>query len=123
MNRRPQVPKPASAIECFLHTKQAEAISPNTLVNYRHHLGIFAGFIGPERDLVKVTAADVRAYLVHLRTTYVPRRVSKTPRPLSAKTLCNHWITLSSFFTWLQMKSSCRARCPTCRRPSSRMLR
>lgn len=79
MNRRPQDPKPASAIEGFLQTKQAEAISPKILINHRHHLGIFAGFNGPERDLAKVSAADVRAYLVHLRTIYAPRRVSKNP--------------------------------------------
>lgn len=30
MNRRPQVPKPASAIEGFLQTKQAEDISYTT---------------------------------------------------------------------------------------------
>ena len=99
MNRRPQVPKAASAIEGFLQTKQAEAISSYTLINYRLHLAIFAEFIGLQRDLAKVAAADVRAYLVHLRTTYVPRRVSTNLRRLSAKTLRNPWITLSSFFT------------------------
>ncbi len=50
MNRRPQVPKPTSAIEGFLQTKQAEVISPNALINYRHHLGIFSEFIGLECD-------------------------------------------------------------------------
>jgi integrase/recombinase XerD len=99
MNRRPSGLRLSKALVGFLHYKAAEGLSPTTLTNYEAHLKLWISH-GGDLEIDGVTAQDLRAYLAWLRTDYQPRRLTGNQHPLSPKTIRNHWITLSSFFTW-----------------------
>lgn len=52
------------------------------------------------KDVSQLTDREINAYLVFMRTEYVPRRFGGDTRLLAPKTLRNIWITMASFFTW-----------------------
>jgi len=91
------------AISGFLQAKEAEALRPRTIESYRHELERWAQQLGTPLAS-QVTAQDVRAYLVYLRTDYKPRRFNGQTNPLSPKTLRNAYITLASYFHWLNVE-------------------
>lgn len=62
-----------------------------TYVSYERTLRYFAAFLGEDVHIEKLTVADVRRFLNHLADTGI-----------SDKTLYNHWIALSSLYTWLE---------------------
>lgn len=100
MNRRPPSFLLSKAIQGFLQFKTAEARSPRTLESYKFHLQQWLTYSG-DSPIKQITPADLRAYLVYLRTDYKPQRFSGQPTPLAAKTIRNVWITPASFFSWL----------------------
>lgn len=86
----------SSAMEGFLLAKAAEGRSHKTLADYRYCLRIFATWLAandygdpPAGDL---TPDDLRRFFAELR--------QRTPT-LSAKTIRNIYITLSSLWSWL----------------------
>ena len=91
------------AISGFLQAKEAEALRPRTIESHRHELERWAQQSGAPLAR-QVTAQDVRAYLLYLRTEYTPRRFNGQTNPLSPKTLRNVYITLASFFHWLNIE-------------------
>jgi integrase/recombinase XerD len=99
MNRRPSGLQFSKALVGFLQYKAAEGLSPNTLCNYEHHLGVWLEYAG-DTDVGQVTAQNLRAFLAWLRTDYTPRRLTGGDQPLSPKTVRNFWATLSAFFRW-----------------------
>jgi site-specific recombinase XerD len=51
-----------------------------------------AEFVGKTRDLRHISSEDINRFLNHLRGDL----------DLSQKTILNHWIALSSFWTWVE---------------------
>jgi site-specific recombinase XerD len=90
MNLRPQGLRLSRAIPGFLQYKAAEALSPTTMRSYEHDLKLWLEHTG-DVDVNQVSAQDVRAFLVWLRTDYKLRRLTGGDYPLSPKTLRNHW--------------------------------
>jgi integrase/recombinase XerD len=89
------------AILGFLQAKEAEALSPRTIQGYQQHLDGWLEHMG-DQAIAQVTTQDLRAYLAYLRTEYKPKRFNGKAHPISQKTLRNVYITLASFFTWLE---------------------
>ena len=55
-----------------------------------------------DRDISQVTGPQISSYLAWLRTDYQPHRFGGKTHPLSARTIRNVWIALSSFFHWAE---------------------
>lgn len=105
MNRRPSnLMSLEKAIEGFIHFKTAEGLSDNTLVSYRHNLGLFCNRQNRSLELVQVTAAAITEHLAWLRSEYKPKRIDQNRAAISNKTLRNHWVSLKSFFRWVAME-------------------
>lgn len=100
MNRKSPGLLLSGAISGFLQYKTAEALSPNTLTSYEHHLRRWLAYAG-DVEIGQVTTEQIRNFLAWLRTEYKPSRFSGNTQPLSPKTLHNQRITLCAFFTWL----------------------
>lgn len=90
----------SEAIEGFLHAKLAEGRSPRTIVGYRHDLRVWLAYAG-DQDVAVVTAQEIQAFLIYLRTEYKPRRFSADLAALSPKTIRNFWVSLAALFSWL----------------------
>ncbi|MGD0613774.1 MAG: tyrosine-type recombinase/integrase [Anaerolineales bacterium] len=100
MNRRPPGLETVKAVQGFLQFKAAEGLSARTIESYAHDLHQWLDFLG-ERDVGKITAVDIRQYLVYLLTEYEPRRLNtQNKKKLSPKTVRNVWVTLAAFFHW-----------------------
>ena len=100
MNHRPRVCYSTSAINGFLQYKLAEGLSPATVFNYERDLKLWVEHMG-DRDIGRITSADLLEFLNYLRTEYVPRRIAcREERKLSDKTIYNFYVGLSAFFTW-----------------------
>jgi integrase/recombinase XerD len=100
MNRRSPGLFLSKAIEGFLQYKQAEALSPRTIESYAHDLKLWLEY-QKDGDVAKVTTPNLRAYIVYLQTEYKPRRITGgNEKPLSSKTVRNHYISLCAFFHW-----------------------
>ena len=101
MNQSSKGSMPLSkALIGFLQFKEAEGNSLNTLANYKREIEMWVSHSG-DLAVSSVTTEQVRAYLAYLRTDYVPRRIyGGNDKPLSMKTIRNHWVALSAFFTW-----------------------
>ncbi len=100
MNLRPQGFKLSKAILGFLQYKSAEALSSRTLRSYEHDLKLWLEHAG-DVEVGQVSAQDIRAYLVWLRTDYKPQRLTGGAYPLAPKTLRNIWVSLAAFFAWI----------------------
>ena len=78
----------------------SEGLSPATIFNYERDLKLSVERMG-DRDIGRITSADLLEFLNYLRTEYVPRRIaSRVERRLSDKTIYNFYVDLSAFFTW-----------------------
>ena len=91
------------AITGLLNFKTTEGLSYHSVDSYRHILKHWADYAG-EVQVGQLTSQDVDGSLIYLRNEYVPRRFGGDTRGLSGKTLRNDWISLSSFFRWVQRK-------------------
>lgn len=89
----------SKALEGFLSFKSAEGLSDRTVDSYDRLLKKWLEHVG-DKDISKITAADITGYLSWLRTDYIPHRFSGKTEPLSPKTLRNVWVTFCSFFSW-----------------------
>jgi len=104
MNHRPSgLPSPKTGVEGFLYYKIAEGLSHTTLVNYQYKLELWISRLG-DAKLEEVTSSSLARHMAWLRTEYVPIRKNGDKSPLSGKTLRNHWVTLKSFFAWLDLE-------------------
>jgi integrase/recombinase XerD len=101
MNHRSSGLLISDAIEGLLLAKRAEGRSPRTITGYRHDLRVWLEYAG-DQDVAHITAQEVQAFLVYLRTDYRPRRLSGDGSVLSAKTIRNFWVSLSALFSWLR---------------------
>lgn len=99
MKRRSSGLSVAEALVGFINTKAAEGLSPRTLQNYELRLRQWIDYAG-DVPVESITTQAIRRYLAWLRTEYKPKRFNGDGRPLSAKTIRNIYVTLSSFFTW-----------------------
>jgi len=100
MNRRPSGLILSKAVQGFLQYKQAEGLSPRTIESYEHDLKLWLEY-QQDVDVGKVTAAHIRAYMIYLQKEYKPRRITGgNDRPLSSKSIRNHYVTLCAFFHW-----------------------
>ena len=88
-----------TAIEGFVNYKTAEGLSERSVDSYRRILEQWAEYAG-NKKVAQFTDRDINAYMVYMRTEYVPRRFGGNTRALSPKSLRNIWITMCSFFTW-----------------------
>ena len=86
----------AKAISGFLLYKTAKALSPNTLRCYQDPLKVWLKYAG-DVAVDGITSANLCNFLIWLRREYQPRRVTGNTAPLSAKSLCNYWVSLSAF--------------------------
>jgi integrase/recombinase XerD len=91
----------------FLLARSANGLSPHTLDDYGHTLRLFVEFVGEGTELGEIDAGIVRGFLNWLRSEYKPRRAGGDTSPLSAKSLRNHWIALSAFYTWTSAELGC----------------
>jgi len=104
MNYRPLGLKPSKALQGFINYKSAEGLSPRTIDSYERNIKLWLTY-QEDIDLSEITSRDLRDYLNYLRTEYTPRRLSgKNDKPLSPKTIHNHWISLCAFFSWVCME-------------------
>jgi integrase/recombinase XerD len=102
MNRSPSNSLALSkAITGYLNYKSAEGLSERSVDSYKRILQQWVEYTG-EIPIRQLTSQNVGDYLVYLRNEYVPRRFGGDTRSLSAKTLRNVWVSLSSFFRWAQ---------------------
>jgi integrase/recombinase XerD len=99
MNRKPPVLLLSKAVAGFLQYKEAEGLSPRTIEVYTDHLERWLGYVG-DVNITTVTTAQIRAFLVWLRTDYQSARIFGRGQPISSKTLRNYWVSLSALFTW-----------------------
>jgi len=79
------------AIEGYWLAKRRD-FSPNTVNDYSLTFRRLTEFVGKTRDLKDISREDINRFLNHLRDD----------RELSQKTILNHWIALSSFWTWVE---------------------
>jgi integrase/recombinase XerD len=86
------------AITGFLNSKTAQGLSDRSVDSYKRILEQWAKYAG-NKDVSQLTVREINAYLVFMRTEYVPRRFGGDTRLLAPKTLRNIWITMASFFT------------------------
>jgi integrase/recombinase XerD len=100
MNRGPQNITISKAIDGFTKFKMAEGLSPRSVNSYEFLLNQWLNHIG-DKPVSEISSQDITAYLAWLRTDYQPRRFNGQTNPLSPKTIRNTWITLMSFFGWL----------------------
>jgi integrase/recombinase XerD len=95
-------PLPLSkALIGFTNAKLAEGLSQRTVDSYLEDLHKWVERTG-DREIGKVTGADISAYLAWLRTEYIPHRFSGKTHPLSPKTIRNTWIAMSALFHWAE---------------------
>ena len=92
----------SQAVDGFLLAKEVVGCSPHTLSNYALNLRRFAAFLDGDPRLRDLTAADVRAFLHQLQTTYLtPAGVAPRPARLpSTRTIQNTHTTIASLWTW-----------------------
>lgn len=88
-----------TAITGFVNYKTAQGLSQRYVDSYKRILEQWAGYAG-NKKVSQFTDRDINAYLVYMRTEYVPRRFGGSTRVLSPKSLRNIWITMCPFFTW-----------------------
>jgi len=89
----------SQAVEGFLLAKNAEGKSHYTIRNYRLDLDRLAGFLGADVPFVEISTNDLRRFLRFLQEDLCP--FPRQPeRRLSAKTVRNTYVTLSSVWTW-----------------------
>lgn len=88
-----------TAITGFVNYKTAQGLSQRSVDSYKRILEQWAEHAG-NKKVAQFTDRDINAYLVYMRTEYVPRRFGGSTRALSPKSLRNIWITMCSFFTW-----------------------
>jgi integrase/recombinase XerD len=100
MNRSTLSLSISKAIDGFLKFKVAEGLSKRTVDSYEYYLNQWMNHIG-DQEVAKVKPSDLTNYLAWMRTEYKPRRWNGNADPLSAKSLRNVYISLRSFFTWL----------------------
>ena len=103
MNHKPQSITISKAIDGFTKFKMAEGLSPRVVESYEWQLNKWLEHIG-DRPVGEITSKDITGYLAWLRTDYQPKRFNGQTNPLSAKTIRNVWITLMSFFNWLDLE-------------------
>ena len=89
-----------AAITGFLNYKTAAGLSQRSVDSYKRILEQWAEYAG-NKKVAQFTDRDINAYLVYMRTEYVPRRFGGDTRALSPKSLRNIWISLCAFFTWV----------------------
>jgi site-specific recombinase XerD len=100
MNQRPTGLSLSKATVAFLQYKSAEGLSPVTVSGYDHDLKLWIEYQG-DVDVAEVETTHMLAYLNHLRTDYIPRRITgNNDKKLSPKTVYNLYISVASFFTW-----------------------
>jgi site-specific recombinase XerD len=88
-----------AAITGFLNFKTAAGLSQRSLDSYKRVLEQWAEYAG-NKKVSQFTDREINAYLVYMRTGYVPHRFGEETRALSPKALRNIWISLCTFFTW-----------------------
>lgn len=74
------------AIDEFFIAKRAARLSPNTINDYSLTMRRFKEFIGPDFVFAQISASHVRNFLAQM--------------PVSAKTVLNAHVALSSLWTW-----------------------
>ena len=97
----------SQAIEGFLLAKSAEGKSHYTIRNYTLDLNRLTSFLGDDPPFTAITTDDLRRFLSYLQDEYVPDPQNSSRR-LSAKTVRNTYITLSSFWTWAEKEFEAR---------------
>ncbi|MGB8984458.1 MAG: tyrosine-type recombinase/integrase, partial [Anaerolineales bacterium] len=88
-----------AAITGFLNFKTAAGLSERSVASYRRILEQWADYAG-DKKVHQFSDHEINAYMVYMRTEYVPRRFGGDTRGLSPKSLRNIWISLCAFFTW-----------------------
>jgi len=76
------------AVEEFIEARQAERLSPNTIIDYSRTLRRLQDFLGDDVYVDCITSRDLRRFLSSLIK-------------ITDKTLLNYHIGLSAFFSWL----------------------
>jgi integrase/recombinase XerD len=100
-NRRPPGILLQKAVQGFLQFKTAEGLSPRTLESYGRDLRTWLEYRG-DGNVTDVTAQEVCQYISYMLSDYQPKRLGKDNKlGLSPKSARNIWITLRSFFGWL----------------------
>ena len=79
------------AIEGYWLAKRRD-FSANTVNDYTLTFRRLIEFVGKTRDLQGISSDDINRFLNYLRDGL----------ELSPKTILNHWIALSSFWTWVE---------------------
>ena len=77
----------SQSIEGYFIDAHARRLAPGTLTDYNNTLTKFEVFLGDDPPLANITAAQIRGFLGSLNG-------------LSAKSVLNHHVGLSSLWTW-----------------------
>lgn len=89
----------SKAVEGFVIARQAGAYSPSTIEIYKWGLKRLIQCIG-DKDVERITSADVTRFFAWLNTEYKPRRKPGAPAPLKPGSVQNAWVAVRSFFNW-----------------------
>ena len=92
--------KISKALEGFRIDRLATGYSPATIKTYLSCLRLFSEYLG-EIELDEISKDHLIDFFYYLRTEYQPRRFSGSTSPLSPASLDNYWISLRSFFKWV----------------------
>src|SRR5512134_2120604 len=85
MNRNPSSSLPLlTAITGFVNYKTAQGLSQRSVDSYKRILDQWAEYAG-NKKVAQFTDRDINAYLVYMRTEYVPHRFGGSTRALSPK--------------------------------------
>lgn len=79
------------AIDGFWTVREME-FSPRTVVTYGYYFKAFVEYIGGDNLFEKITTEDVRRFLNYLINE----------KSLSKRSSCDHWVALSSLWTWAE---------------------
>jgi integrase/recombinase XerD len=89
----------SKAVEGFIFERTAGGLSPSTIALDRYALKNLQAYLG-DVEIASIQADDLKRFMVHLRTAYIPKRFNGSTAPLGPSALDNHWKSIRVFFTW-----------------------
>ena len=93
--------KLTDAIQGFTYHLTSNGKSPSTIRLYTTYLNKLDDYL-QRPDLESITSADIVRYYGHMRSDYIPFRLSGDSKPLADGTIQNIWIAIRSFYNWAE---------------------
>lgn len=82
------------AFELFVTYREAENMTPATILWYRNHFGVFLRWLPPKTEVAAVRSSDIARYMAEQSDQ------GRLPRPLAPYTVRSRYSALRAFFNW-----------------------